>query len=65
MSWRYCSDSYDIENYYTIGYMHNALMFDSRHRVETFVKRLKSILMRIFWMLEHVQIIAQEHIQVF
>ena len=38
--------------------MHKAFMFDSRHRVNIYVKKLKGILNWIFWMLEHVGIIS-------
>ena len=38
--------------------MRNAFMFDNRHGVEAYVKKLKGILTWNFWMLEHVGIIS-------
>ena len=38
--------------------MLNALMFDGRHGVKAYMKKLKGILMWNFWMLEHVGIIS-------
>ena len=38
--------------------MRNAFMFDYRHGVEAYIKKLKGILMWNIWMLEHVGIIS-------
>ena len=38
--------------------MYNTLMFDNRHGVKAYIKKLKGILMWNFWMLEHVEIIS-------
>ena len=38
--------------------MRNAFMFDNRHGVKAYIKKLKGILMRNFWILEHVGIIS-------
>ena len=38
--------------------MRNAFMFDNRHGVKAYIKKLKGILMWNFWILEHVGIIS-------
>ena len=58
MRWRYCSNFYNIGDYNTIAYMDNAFMFDGRHGVKTYIKKLKGILMWSFFMLTHVRIIS-------
>ena len=46
--------------------MQNVFMFDGRHGVKAYMKKLKGILMWIFWMLKHVWgSFPQMHIQVF
>ena len=38
--------------------MHNVFMFDDRHGVKAYIKKLRRIHMWNFWMLEHVRIIS-------
>ena len=38
--------------------MYNAFMFDNRHGVKAYIKKLKDILVRNVWMLEHVGIVS-------